>query len=137
MVLPAVQQGRWSEKASKAGLDELSPGVKGAIGEAVTEIKYAIQGYSSQGKAVVATGGKTRTGQVQEAHYDHAMKNVFTGKKATVESKFNSSPLTPNQRRAQGNVTTPGGLIVDRTTSDQIGNAANTVIRGASAGAPE
>lgn len=74
---------------------------------------------------------------MQEARYDHDMKNVFTGKRLTVESKFNSSPLTTNQRRAQGNVTTPGGLIVDRTTSNQMGNVANTSIRGGAVGGSE
>ena len=52
------------------------------------------------------------------------MKNVFTGKKLTVESKFNTSSLTPNQAVARSNVTTPGGLIIDRTTIQQLGNAA-------------
>ncbi len=60
------------------------------------------------------------------------MKNVFTGKKLTVESKFNTAGLTKNQIKAKPNVTTPGGLIVDRTTGSQLGTTAKKVIVGSS-----
>jgi RHS repeat-associated protein len=116
----------------KNGLDKLSNSSKGVLGEAVTEIKYAARGYRSTGKAVVETGGTTPTGRVQVARYDHNMENVFTGKKLTVESKFNASDLTNNQKAAQGNVTTSGGLIVDRTTSLQLGNATQSIVTGSS-----
>jgi hypothetical protein len=66
----------------------------------------------------------------QKALYDHKMKNIFTGKELTVESKFNSAKLTGNQHMARPNVTTPEGLIIDRTTSQQVGNAAKTVVSG-------
>jgi hypothetical protein len=112
----------------KSELNGLSRIAKGQVGEAITEMKYAAKGYLSQGKAVVPTGGRTPTGRVEVARYDHDLKNVITGKKLTVESKFNTSRLSDNQVAAQGNVTTPGGLIVDRTTSGQLGNAANVSI---------
>lgn len=120
--------------AVKGAADNLSKAAKGKLGEAVTQIKYAAQGYKSQGKAVVRTGGTTPTGKAQRAIYDHKMKNVITGKQLTVESKFNGSTLTPNQSAAAGNVTTPGGLIIDKTTSQQLGNAAKAVTIGSGAG---
>ena len=46
------------------------------------------------------------------------MQNVFTGKVITVESKFNKSGFTRNQRDAFNNVKTPFKL--DRTTSTQF-----------------
>lgn len=88
----------------------------------------------SKGKANVDTGRATATGRVQVAKYDHKMKNVFTRKELTVESKFNTSSLTPNQVAAEGNVQTAGGLIVDRTTSKGLGNSARAVTTGAGAG---
>jgi RHS repeat-associated protein len=119
----------------KNATNNLSNPAKGKLGEAVTEIKGAVQGFKSQGKAVVKTGGKTPTGREAVAKFDHKMKNVFTGSRKTVESKFNTSGLTPNQKAVAGNVTTPGGLIIDRTTSQQLGNAAKTVTGGTGAGA--
>ncbi len=106
--------------------NNLSRHAKGVLGETVTEVKYAAQGYKSTGKAVVKTGGKTKTGRDQVAKYDHNMKNLFTGKQKVVESKFNSSPLSGNQKAAMKNV--PGGVTVDRTTSTQLGNVTKTVI---------
>ena len=114
----------------KKGLDKLSNQTKGAIGEAVTKIKYGAKGYVSTGVAEVETGGVTATGRVQVAKYDHSMVNKFTGKELTVESKFNTAGLTPNQAAARANVTTPGGLIINRTTSQQLGNATQSVITG-------
>jgi hypothetical protein len=85
----------------------------------------------SQGKAKVPTGSKTpKTGKPQEAHYDHDMKNVFTGKKLTVESKFNKAKMTGNQKAARGKVQTPGGVIVDRTTSGQLGRVVKMTVVG-------
>ena len=75
--------------------NNLSRSAKGTLGEAITEIKYGAQGYKSAGKAEVLTGGRTATGKPAKAIYDHKMTNVFTGKKLTVESKFNGSKLTP------------------------------------------
>jgi len=123
--------GNVAGKAVQTGLDKLSPSVKGKIGELVTQVKYAAQGYKSNGKSVVPTGGTTSTGKVQVAKYDFEMENVITGSKKTVESKFNGSGFTSNQNAALGNVTTPGGVIVDRTTSQQIGGAANGATQSA------
>ncbi|MBT1697424.1 hypothetical protein KK083_11090 [Fulvivirgaceae bacterium PWU4] len=120
--------------AVKGATDRLSNAAKGKLGETVTAVKYAAKGYQSQGKAIVNTGARTATGRTQRAVYDHNMRNVFTGRRLTVESKFNTAGLTPNQVRAAGNVTTPGGLIVDRTTSQQLGNAAKAATVGAGGG---
>ncbi len=117
-------------KVGGALIDKLSPAIKGKIGEVATQAKYLTKGFVSEGKSVVATGAKTATGKVQVAKYDHAMKSVFTGKKLTVESKFNGASLTGNQRAAAGKVTTTGGLIVDRTTSGQVANTAAGVATG-------
>lgn len=115
----------------KKGLDKLSNQAKGAIGEAATKMKYGVKGYVSQGEAVVQTGRKTAVKGLNEAaHYDHNMKNIFTGKRLTVESKFNSSSLNKVQRAARSNVTTDGGLIIDRTTSTQLGNATQSTATG-------
>jgi hypothetical protein len=122
-------------KAVTNGTNKLSNGAKGKLGEAVTKVKYSLKGYKSVDKAVVKTGSTTATGRAQVAKYDHAMENVFTGKKLTVESKFNTSRLTPNQAAARGNIKTPGGLIIDRTTSQGLGKAAQTVTTGAAGGA--
>jgi hypothetical protein len=108
----------------------LSNAAKGKLGEGVTEAKYAMKGYKSDGKAKVKTGGTTKTGKDEVALYDHKMKNVITGKELTVESKFGTSGPTPNQVKAASNVQTPGGVIYDRTTSNQIGNTANSVVTG-------
>jgi hypothetical protein len=107
--------------------NNLSNSAKGKLGEAVTAIKYGTQGYKSYGKATVETGGKTATDRDAVAKYDHDMTNVFTGKQITVESKFNSSKLTPNQAAA-------GGLIIDRTTSQGLGNSAKATTVGVGAG---
>ncbi len=121
----------------KSSLDKLPNSVKGKIGEAMSEIKYAAKGYTSQGKSIVETGGKTSTGRDAMAKYDHKMKQLITGNELTVESKFNTAGLTKNQRAAQNKVGTSGGLIVDRTTSSQLGNVSDAATRGASAGASE
>jgi len=126
--------GKLVGNAVSSGTNKLSNSAKGKLGEAVTEVRYAAQGYKSSGKAIVETGGKTATGKAAVAKYDHNMTNVFTGKKITVESKFNSSTLTPNQWTAQSRVATPGGLIIDRTTSQGLGNGAKTATVGAGAG---
>jgi RHS repeat-associated protein len=116
----------------KGTTNNLSRHAKGNLGEAISEGKYALRGYKSGGKAVVKTGRKTPTGKDQVAKYDHDLTNVFTGKKLTVESKFNKSPLSNNQKAARSNITTPGGLIVDRTTSEQLGNTVKVIITGSS-----
>jgi RHS repeat-associated protein len=120
-------------KVVSTAVQRASPHVKGLIGEAATEVRYLGSGYVSTGKAVVQTGGRTATGQAARAKYDHAMRNVITGARRTVESKFGTAGLTPNQIAAQGRVATPGGLIVDRTTAAQVGDAARAA---ASSGAP-
>ena len=117
-------------KVGGALINKLSPAAKGQMGEVATQAKYLAKGFVSEGKSVVATGAKTATGKDQVAKYDHAMKNVFTGKKLTVESKFNGASLTGNQKAAASKVTTTGGLIVDRTTSGQVGNTAAGVATG-------
>lgn len=43
---------------------------------------------------------------------------IFTNKTITVESKFNKSGLTPNQKAARPNVKTP--FVIDRITSTQF-----------------
>ena len=117
-----------------AAFNNLSNSAKGKLGEAVSEIKYGALGYKSSGKAEVLTGGKTATGKEAIARYDHAMRNKITGKQLTVESKFNGSKLTPNQVAAQSRVTTPGGLIIDRTTSQGLGNISKAAFIGAGSG---
>jgi len=119
----------------KGAADDLSNAAKGKLGEAVTQVRYGAKGYISKGKSRVLTGTKTASGKDAEAVYDHEMRNILTGKKVTVESKFNSSGLTRNQRAAAGNVETPGGLIIDRTTSQDLGNAAKAATAGGGAGA--
>lgn len=109
-------------------VNRATPAMKGVIGEAATEVRYLGFGFISGGKSIVPTGGRTATGRVAAAHYDHAMTSIFTGSRRTVESKFGSARLTPNQTAAQGNVTTPGGLIIDRTTSGQVGDAARAAV---------
>ena len=126
--------GKLVGNAVSRGTNNLSNSAKGKLGEAVTEIKYGAQGYKSAGKAEVLTGGKTATGKEAIARYDHAMKNKITGRQLTVESKFNSSKLTPNQIAAQSRVTTPGGLIIDRTTSQGLGNISKAAFIGAGSG---
>ena len=121
----------------KSSLDKLPNSVKGKIGETVTKIKYGAQGYKRSGEARILTGGLTPTGRKAVARYDNAMKNIITGKELTVESKFNTAGLTKNQKAAQNKVETPGGLIVDRTTSDQLGGVSDAAIRGASIGGVE
>lgn len=128
----AAALGKGAGALAKKGLDKLSNQAKGALGEMVTKIKYAAKGYLSEGEAVVGTGRTTPTGRPQVAKYDHAMENVFTGNKLTVESKFNTAGLTRNQAAAQARVATPGGLIVDRTTSQQLGKATQSVVTGSS-----
>lgn len=113
----------------------MSNAAKGKLGETATKVKYGTKGYVSRGKADVPTGRNTPiTNKPQIAKYDHDMKNIFTGKELTVESKFNTSGLTTNQRTAAPNIQTSGGLIIDRTTSQQLGGAARTATTGAGSG---
>lgn len=116
---------------TKKAADNLSNSAKGKLGETVTEVKYGFLGYRSQSKAIVETGAKTATGKEQVAKFDFSLKNIFTKKIITVESKFNTSGLTRNQVAARSRVTTAGGLIVDRTTSSQLGKVAQSVVTGA------
>ena len=118
----------------KKSTNNLTNSAKGKLGEAITQVKYAVKGYKSGGKAIVETGTKTPTGRNAVARYDHDMTNIFTGKKITIESKFNLSDLTSNQSAAQSRVTTSGGLIIDRTTSQGLGNTAKTVTIGVGSG---
>lgn len=106
---------------TKKGLDASSAATKGKIGEVTTQIKYALKGYHSNGKAVIQTGKRTLTGREQVARYDFKMKKIFTNDFIIVESKFNTAGFTPNQRAAYPNVTIP--LVLDRTTSLQFQNA--------------
>ncbi|MFN5308255.1 MAG: RHS repeat domain-containing protein [Candidatus Kapaibacterium sp.] len=126
--------GKLVGNAVSSGTNNLSKSAKGKLGEAITEIKYAAQGYKNSGKAIVETGGKTATGKAAVAKYDFDMTNIITGKRITVESKFNGSTLTPNQAAAQSRVTTQGGLIIDRTTSQGLGNGAKAATVGAGSG---
>ena len=126
--------GKLVGNAVSSGTNNLSNSAKGKLGEAVTEIEYGAQGYKSSGKAIVETGGKTATGRDAVAKYDHAMRNKITGKQITVESKFNGSTLTTNQAAAQSRVTTAGGLIIDRTTSQGLGNGSKAATVGAGSG---
>jgi len=59
------------------------------------------------------------------------MTNVFTGKKITVESKFNTSGFTKNQSTVIKN---GYKVIEDRTTSNGLGNAAKAATVGTVAG---
>jgi RHS repeat-associated protein len=126
--------GKLVGNAVSGAVDDLSNAVKGKLGEGLTNAKYLGKGYVNTGKAVVETGNKTATGRVQVAKYDHAFKNPFTGKQLTVESKFNTSGLTGNQKAAAGNVTTPGGLIISNPTSKHVGQAAGAATSGTGAG---
>jgi hypothetical protein len=117
-------------KVLKGSLDKLSNNLKGKLGEGITKLKYNLQGFKSNGKAVVETGRLTPTGRVQVAKYDFEFERLFTGKKLTVESKFNTSGYTSNQIAAEPFITTPGRLILDKTTSQQIGNVVKSVITG-------
>ena len=53
------------------------------------------------------------------------------GKTITVESKFNTSGLTRNQRTAINN---GHNVVIDRTTSQGLGNSAKAATVGAGAG---
>lgn len=117
-------------KIVENSIDNLSPAAKGKLGEAATQVKYEARGYRSKGKSNVPTGGRTPTGRRQVARYDHEMENIVTGSRRTVESKFNSARLSRNQRAARGNILTPGGLIVDRTTSQQFGDVTRAGLLG-------
>jgi RHS repeat-associated protein len=123
--------GKMVGHAVSNGTNNLSNSAKGKLGEAVTEIKYGAQGYKSAGNDVVKTGGKTATGRQAEARFDHKMTNVFTGKKITVESKFNTSGFTKNQSTVIKN---GYKVIEDRTTSNGLGNAAKAATVGTVAG---
>ena len=117
--------------------DKLSRHTKGKLGEAITKVKYGLRGYKDGGKAIVETGKKTpKRGADQLANYDHAMKNRFTGKELTVESKFGyQATLSPNQKAARSKVQTPGGLIVEHYYPHQVGAAAQGSTAGAVSGA--
>lgn len=111
--------------------NNLSRSAKGILGEAISEIKYGAKGFVSAGKAEVLTGGKTPTGRLAKALFDHDMENIFTGKKIIVESKFNTSGLTNNQSAA---INKGANVIIDRTTSQGLGNLAKTTTIGAGGG---
>ena len=117
-----------SGKFVRKGLNQVSNSTKGRVGELTTKVKYATKGYRSKGNAIVPTGKRTPTGRVQAAHYDHDMKNVFTGRHIVVESKFNTSKLTINQRNAQKNIGIP--FRIDRTTGSQLGNWMQQSVNG-------
>ncbi|MFD2940274.1 SpvB/TcaC N-terminal domain-containing protein [Flavobacterium notoginsengisoli] len=123
--------GKLVGNAVKNSTNNLSRSAKGKLGEAITEIKYRGRGYVSQGKAQVMTGGRTPTGRQAKALFDHDMKNIFTGRRLTVESKFNTSGLTRNQRTA---INRGANVIIDRTTSQGLGNAAKTATVGTGGG---
>ncbi|HLZ85591.1 MAG TPA: hypothetical protein VKQ52_00070, partial [Puia sp.] len=128
--------GKAVSKVAKGAVDKLSNQAKGKLGETLTQLKYAAKGYVRKGNAVVQTGRLTRvTREAEKAVYDHDFKQVITGKRLTVESKFNTSQLNIRQRLAQSKVQTVGGLIVDRTNSAQVSHVAkaatsNTVTGG-------
>lgn len=111
---------------TKNGLDAATPATKGKIGEATTQVRYALRGYFSDGNAIVKTGKNTPTGQEHKAIYDFTMKNAFTGKTIIVESKFNGARLTTNQKAALPNVKVP--FVVDRTTSTQFQNGVQSTV---------
>ena len=117
-----------SGKFVRKGLNQVSNSTKGRVGELTTKVKYATKGYRSKGNAIVPTGKRTPTGRVQAAYYDHDMKNVFTGRHIVVESKFNTSKLTINQRNAQKNIGIP--FRIDRTTGSQLGNWMQQSVNG-------
>ena len=56
------------------------------------------------------------------------MINKKTGEHTYVESKYNGSKLTPNQKKALSR--SPYPVIIDRTTSQQFGNASQVIING-------
>ncbi|WP_229244131.1 RHS repeat-associated core domain-containing protein [Emticicia sp. CRIBPO] len=109
--------------------NNLSNAVKGKIGEAVTKIKYGAMGYKRLGTETVKTGGKTATGKSSKAVFDHQMEHRIT--RITVESKFNKSGYTPNQKAA---IKMGHKVKLDRTTSKDLGNASKAAIVGAGAG---
>lgn len=116
-------------KAVEKGLDGLSNQAKGKLGEAITEIKYTVRGYKKvgdnpNGNAIIKTGEKTPLGNYKKAHYDFGFKHRITGKQIIVESKYNKSGFTNNQKKALKNVKVD--FKVDRTTSEMIGNWATS-----------
>lgn len=111
-----------------SGTNNLSNSAKGKLGEAITELKFGIQGYKSAGNDVVKTGGRTASGRPAEARFDFKMTNIITGRHIAVESKFNKSGYTSNQKAVIKN---GYPVILDRTTSQGLGNGAKiTVISG-------
>jgi hypothetical protein len=111
-------------------IDKLSSNVKGAIGERITQVIYAAQGYIDKGKARVLTGTLTPKKKVAaEAWFDHKMENLFTGRVLTVESKFNLGDYTKNQKLARPLVKTFGGLIESRITSAQLASLLNSRVQ--------
>ncbi|MFH6991107.1 SpvB/TcaC N-terminal domain-containing protein [Flavobacterium sp. FlaQc-48] len=123
--------GKLVGNAVRNSTNNLSRSAKGKLGEAITEIKYTGKGYLRYGKSKVMTGGKTPTGRQAKAIFDHDMENIFTGRRITVESKFNTSGLTRNQRTV---INKGANVIIDRTTSQGLGNAAKTATVGAGGG---
>jgi len=119
--------------AVKNSTNSLSNQAKGKLGESVTKIKYNVRGYIRQGTDDVLTGDKTpKTNVNAKAKFDHKFKNIFTKKQITVESKFNKSGLTNNQRTVIDN----GYKVkIDRTTSVGLGEAARGAIVGSAGGA--
>jgi RHS repeat-associated protein len=111
--------------------NKLSNSAKGKLGETVTKVKYSVKGYVSKGVDRVKTGTKTATGKDATANFDHKMINVFSDKKITVESKFNSSGLTQNQSAVINN---GYNVYIDRTTSEGLGNSTKSAVVGAGAG---
>lgn len=71
-------------------INQLSPAVKGKIGEKVTELKYKAMGYSNEGKALVSTGRKTATGREEVAKYDFLFRNYCMSDKNYTETGYNS-----------------------------------------------
>ncbi len=70
-------------------------------------------------------------GRKAEARFDHKMQNRITGKFKTVESKFNKSGLTKNQKTAIAN---GKKVTIDRTTSQGLNNTATGTTTGTAAG---
>ncbi len=98
--------------------------------EKISLVKYSLRGFKTKGEAKVEIETLRLNGNPRNAHFDFGFKNIFTGKRIIVESKFNTSGLTPNQRMAIKQTGLP--VIIDRTTSKQIGNALDATVRGSS-----
>jgi RHS repeat-associated protein len=111
--------------------NNLSNSAKGKLGEAITKVKYGVL-YKSQGNDIIKTGTKTAIRKTDAvAKFDHKMVNRITGKSRTVESKFNKSGLTKNQKAAIAN---GAKVTIDRTTSQGLNNTTTGVVTGTAAG---